>query len=423
VTRAQVTKDNQQFRQIEKLVNSKLLHNSISLCKLLCFLARIARENPGRAVKEHQIATEVFERPDDFDPRFDSTVRVQIARLRSKLEQYYATEGAADSIVVEIPKGSYQLSFRPGGTPPPTPGNGFPATVDQQRGRRRWMDRLLVVVGLVAAAGLIAGLVALSRDPGRRNETATVAPPEVPSELTAFWKPFLSAGERVLVVYSNAEFVGRPETGMRYFDPSRDSRAAILDHYTGVGEVIAVHELDHLFFRFGNRMQVKRGRLLTLDDAKNSDLVFIGSPSENLSLRDLPETRDFVFRTGGSGTREGDLAIHNLRPLPGEQPAYIATPGPPVTEDFSLIARLPGFAPSRRVLILAGTTTLGTQAAVEFVCQPWQLRAVLSRLRSLGLQPDSPFEAVIRVRINKGVPVESKLVALHATGSRQQVGP
>src|SRR6266545_1433489 len=109
-----------------------------------------------------------------------------------------------------------------------------------------------------------------------------------------------------LVVFSNAEFVGRPETGMRYFNPARDARTPILDHYTGFGEVLGIHELDRVFGLLNHGIRVKRGRLLTLDDAENSDLVYVGSPSENMVLREIPTTREFVFRLAEAGPRQGD---------------------------------------------------------------------------------------------------------------------
>src|SRR5713101_8133876 len=101
----------QQLAQIEKLLNSHGLHGSESLCKLLRFLANCALEHPGISPKEYQIATEVFGRPRDFDPHLDSMVRVQAGRLRSKLAEYYASEGAEDPILVEMPKGNYALGF------------------------------------------------------------------------------------------------------------------------------------------------------------------------------------------------------------------------------------------------------------------------------------------------------------------------
>src|SRR5579863_3891315 len=99
------------FQQIERLTKSHSLHSSESLCKLLRYLAEHSLDHPGVALKEYQIATEVLGRPAGFDPQSDSTVRVQAGRLRLKLAEYYANEGSNDPIVVEIPKGSYALTF------------------------------------------------------------------------------------------------------------------------------------------------------------------------------------------------------------------------------------------------------------------------------------------------------------------------
>src|SRR5205085_1022642 len=107
------------LQEIERLATSDVLHGSESLCKLLRYLAEHAMLHPGTTVKEYQIATEVFGRPSDFDPRLDSTVRVQTGRLRSKLAEYYAGPGDQDPIIVELPKGSYSLTFHP--RPPPAP--------------------------------------------------------------------------------------------------------------------------------------------------------------------------------------------------------------------------------------------------------------------------------------------------------------
>src|SRR5262252_8361267 len=96
---------------IERLGNSRVLHGSESLCRLLRYLAEHSLQNPGASIKEYQIATEVFGRPPDFDPHLDATVRVQAGRLRSKLTEYYGGMGHGDPILVDLPKGSYTLSF------------------------------------------------------------------------------------------------------------------------------------------------------------------------------------------------------------------------------------------------------------------------------------------------------------------------
>src|SRR5438067_12270397 len=109
--RASIAEGEQLLGQIDRLISSHVLHGSESLRKLLRYFADHALNHPGVPLKEYQIATEVFGRPADFDPQSDSTIRVQAGRLRMKLAEYYSSEGADDPLVVELPKGTYVLSF------------------------------------------------------------------------------------------------------------------------------------------------------------------------------------------------------------------------------------------------------------------------------------------------------------------------
>ncbi len=393
------------LHQVARLTAHPLFHGAESLCKLLRYLAEHSMENPGVPLKEYQIATEVFGRPPDFDPRIDSIVRVQTGRLRSKLAEYYSGDGAEDPIVLEIPKGSYSLTVHHRAAPhrPQTP-NGDALSQARPVPHMAW---LLLVTGL--GAGL---LVALLIAPAVGSRWRSSEAPALAPELRRFWGTFTEGPEPPLVVFSNAEFVGRPETGMRYFDPARDSREDILDHYTGVGEVMAVHELDRVFTALRHPVRVKRGRLLTWDEARNVDLIFIGSPSENLSLRELPNTQNFVFEVLKTPARPYDLAIVNRNPRAGERTAYSASSSLPVTEDYSIVSLLPGLVPARKVLVLAGTTTLGTQAAVEYVCRSVKLQELFTRLKLRADDRIPDFEAVLQVKISGGVPVQSRIVAL-----------
>ena len=79
-----------------------------------------------------------------------------------------------------------------------------------------------------------------------------------------------------------------------------------------------------------------------------------------------------------------------------------------------MIALVRGLNPAKSVLILAGTTTIGTQAAVEYVCQQNSLEELLRRLPVDDTGELKPFEAVLRVKVTRGVPVESEIVALRS---------
>jgi len=394
--------------QIEKLNRSSVLHGSEALCKLLKYLGEHSLDSPGTSLKEYQIATEVFGRAADFDSRVDSTVRVQTGRLRSKLAEYYAGEGAPDRLVIEITKGAYSLTYHmrpPVEMPPPPAAAAAPPALTQRTYPLSWFFLSIIIGAVVVLVIAIAVTRLMAPLPAATHEQPAPA-------LKTFWSAFASGADAPLVVFSNAEFVGRPETGLRYFNPALDAGKPIRDHYTGVGEVMAVHDLDQVFVSLKHEIRIKRGRLLTMDDAKASDLIFIGSPSENLSLRELPETQDFVFARKPSAPRKGDLMISNLHPAASEQAFYLASEQI-ITEDYALIALTSGLNASSRVLILAGITTFGTQAAVEFVCRAPRLDELISKLGPSAHRRVPPFEALLRVKVSGGVPVQSELVSLH----------
>jgi len=411
VTGSLVLENTQLQAAVDRLAASQALHGSESLRKLLRYLAKRAQDQPGVQVKEYQIATEVFGRQPNFDPQLDSFVRVQAGRLRTKLSEYYASEGTADPVVIELPKGSYALAVheraatvhQSNGTP--TESHPLPAPLPAPSPR----NRLVTLLSLALAVSLLVIVWLLAT---RKPTTAMLSAPRPPHAFQTFWKGFDKGEQEPWVIFSNAAFIGRPDTGMRYFNPAKDGNSPILDHYTGVGEVLAVHNLDSVFSALHMSARVKRGSLFSLDDAKNNDLIFIGSPSENLTLLEVPSTTEFLFRRVESGLRAGNVKVVNAHPRPGEEAEYMATASNlPLTEDYAVVAFEHGINPQNAELILAGTTTIGTQAAVEFVTRENYLNDLLNKLNVNSPEDLKPFEALIRVKVTKGVPVESSIVA------------
>src|SRR5262249_47761765 len=64
----------------------------------------------GAAIKERNIAVDVFERSTDFDAHSASIVRVTGSEVRKRLAQAYAS-GLDHGVRVELPLGSYQPTF------------------------------------------------------------------------------------------------------------------------------------------------------------------------------------------------------------------------------------------------------------------------------------------------------------------------
>src|SRR5437763_17202911 len=91
--------------QMEKILSSRGFARNDRLSGFLRFV--IEQELSGRAdaIKESVIGVECFGRQADYDVRQDSVVRNEAAKLRSRLVEYYLAEGAADELIIDLPKG------------------------------------------------------------------------------------------------------------------------------------------------------------------------------------------------------------------------------------------------------------------------------------------------------------------------------
>ncbi|QHN03399.1 hypothetical protein FTO74_08510 [Granulicella sp. WH15] len=74
---------------------------------ILLFIVRHSFAKPGIGLSEREIAAEVLDSPDDWDPKVDPSIRITVGRLRTKLDRYYAVSGDSDPVRIELPKGSY----------------------------------------------------------------------------------------------------------------------------------------------------------------------------------------------------------------------------------------------------------------------------------------------------------------------------
>ena len=90
---------------------SQTFARSQRLVKLLEYISERHFQGQANQVCEYSIATEVLGRPASFDSAEDAIARVEIHRLRKKLRDYYATEGAHRPLKIVIPSGMYTPMF------------------------------------------------------------------------------------------------------------------------------------------------------------------------------------------------------------------------------------------------------------------------------------------------------------------------
>src|SRR5689334_16598248 len=134
--------------QIQRILQSKAFRTSEIHRNLLSYLAEKSVSGTADGLKEYTVGLDVFGKPDSYDPRQESTVRMHVGRLRQKLGEYYRTEGLEDPILVDLPKGGFKLTLEPREIRPEIAAE--PALVAPRWGRKE----IGLIAGLVLALGL-----------------------------------------------------------------------------------------------------------------------------------------------------------------------------------------------------------------------------------------------------------------------------
>ena len=98
--------------ELQAVLQSHLFARSPTLTHLLSYLCEKTFAGESDQIKEYSVGLDVFDRRDSFDQDTDSIVRVQANRLRKRLSEYYAAEGAAHPIHITVPVGQYIPVFK-----------------------------------------------------------------------------------------------------------------------------------------------------------------------------------------------------------------------------------------------------------------------------------------------------------------------
>ena len=97
--------------QLERILADEHFVSSERSSRFLHYVVEQTLAGKAAEIKELVIATELYARAAAYDPKADSTVRVEASRVRGRLHRYYAQNGASDPIRITIPKGTYVPQF------------------------------------------------------------------------------------------------------------------------------------------------------------------------------------------------------------------------------------------------------------------------------------------------------------------------
>jgi Tol biopolymer transport system component len=144
--------------QLQRILESEAFEKTEQLRELLRFLVEETLAGRGRELREKRLGEQVFHRGPDFNPADDNIVRVRARDLRKRLAEYYATEGVADDLAIDIPKGGYVANFEPRRSEAHRPASPLCASSsDVKQISRRWsLTAASIIVAVALAASFLA---------------------------------------------------------------------------------------------------------------------------------------------------------------------------------------------------------------------------------------------------------------------------
>ncbi len=351
------------------------------------------------AIKEKRIGSEVLGRKDDYDPAVDNIVRVRAHELRQKLAKYFSTEGAAEPIVITIPKGSYVPVFIPRPAEPsprepetvvaPVPLAPQPAEPPKTWPIPQWVPWS---ISALLMAALAFHLLVSSGPPSTPNNGLVSSPAirdlwgqffhENDRELTfvsadsglALWQDM--AGQNVeLGEYINRKFVqdGSPQLG------EVASRLC-----TSPADLTVALEMSEVAMAFRGRIRHRWARDMTAGELRTGNAILMGSRRSDPWVGLFEPRMNFILTMNND---TGAPNFHNKAPQQGEVidvtiPSRFDSAGAEKHQmvSYAVAALLPNLAGTGFVLIVEGLSMEGTAAVGDVLTHPDKLTILLHKL-------------------------------------------
>jgi hypothetical protein len=388
--------------QLDRLLVHPLFANSKRYPALLAYAIEQTLLGNAGDLKERSIGIEVFGRSPSYDANADPVVRITAGEVRKRLSQYYYDSAHSGELVIELPIGSYVPVFRsadqatepeplsvlPGPTDPSVP----LAPSDEPLPRRSRL-RFLWIASLIVVAGVLGLGV------GLRLHPSVPVPP--PTNIDRFWEPVTSSanpatfclGEpaKNLNTDSINDFeapVSKPEPEQLYVRLHYSGNLALADVIT-LTRTAAALETRHKTFRVVPASEASFSQL------REGPIVLIGAFDNIWTLRVTQKLR-FGFES-----KDGVALLVDRK---SQKATSWATawdlPYEKLSRDYAIVARIHDSTTGQPVIIAAGISEEGTEAAGEILYNPVYLDSLLSKVPPDWEQKN--LEAVIETQVIQG---------------------
>jgi hypothetical protein len=399
--------------QLERLLTHPLFSNSKRYPVLLAYTVEQTLKGNAVELKERSIGIEVFGRSPSYDANADPVVRITAGEVRKRLMQYYYDSAHDGELVIELPSGSYVPLFRAPEISPPQPEiislrpepvtqPGIPAAMHTQprpAPRRRWL-LLAFLFGLALAASFAVGW--------KLRDFRDFQPP---SSIDRFWAPITDGNATATyclgepaknIDVGSINSFDAPVNGSQpeplYFRLHLSGHLALADVIT-LTRTAAALETRHKAFRVLPASEASFAQL------REGPIVLIGGFDNIWTLRVTQKLR-FGFES-----KDGVAIIVDRK---SQKQTTWATawdlPYQKLSRDYAIVARIHDNTTGQPVIVAAGISEEGTEAAGEILYNPVYLDSLLAKLPSNWEQLN--MEAVIETQVIEGHPGPPSILAV-----------
>jgi hypothetical protein len=411
---------NEKRQALDRVLASRTFGRSDQLRSFLRYICEAEFEGRAQELNEYVLGVSVLGRPEDYSPTEDSCVRTRAYELRNKLRSYYRLEAPGDPIQIEIRKGAYIPQFQRTDAKAleEVPAPALPDVAPPAPRRIRFRPIVAIAASVVLALPVLY-YVYSSRDKaaGKASDAQRWTP-----EMGAFWKPFISSATPLVVTFEIRLFFYSPATGLivRDYQTNQPSELAAskplagfqkrmgasgmqeTSDYADFGAVHAAFLLGRVLGPQHGEIGLKHSGSLGWEDLWNSNVIFLGKPNLNPTIRYALKSADFADDETG--------LIRNLHPLPGEALEYRSATTHGSGVKYALITVRPGPQSGRHVMILSGAGSELMWALAESVTDPVHVKELATHLRQASGELPEAFQVVIEATFESNVPIKIRYI-------------
>jgi len=412
---------------IDRIAASAQFRRSARLREFLLYVGGQSLKDGCPEIHEQEIGAKVFGRPSTYDRSQDNIVRVTATELRKRIELYFASEGAHEKLILEIPRGGYMPVFHQRHAGRPSAETSLSRDVVSHDGvvalpvpqHRNYRAHL--VWGTACMALAVAWFLEMQQDRAMRKLLYVW---EGKPAVAALWKDFVKPSQQTDIVLPDAslsireELTGHPISLSDYINRqymseteslpvSKDRREDLSNIYghnlVAFGDFRAAQQILALspvgsslhltLSRFFQAESVKHDNLILIGEKKANPWIYMFDDQVNFSL-DFDDARGFGY-------------IANRHPRPGEAASYTPSLYPSGFAGYSVVAYLPNPSHNGNVIILTGTDSDATSAAAEFLTSEEQLKKFQNTLQ---VQKFPYFEVLLKTSRLSGTSFSSEIL-------------